>query len=428
VGTNNFNFYHDEPLFGLDIGHSSMKVMQLDRNHGQLPKVLGYGVSNYYHNEAINNGVIVDYAALGKAAFGYNSASFVINPLNQAELPIRLMTAFKMAFIYIQKIIFPANLSATHAYNHLELVTNPIQGPEFFLGILSLAILLFLIFYKKTKLTPVGIGALIFIIPYFMVSRFVFTGGELLAERWMYFPSIGLAAMWGFLIEGIYKKNNFIAWAILGVILLLSTAVIFPRNKVWLSNEALYKSMIADAPNSAQAHYTLAQEYLNQGRIESAGKHIDQALKIYSKYPAAINLASAISLKEGNAQEAEKLLLYSLTLNPLLAKTHLALGGLYYSQQDYQKALSYFEKNIAFSYRVNNEEMLFYAAALAKLGRYEQSIDVLEKLTAQKYVTDRLERILAFNYYKLGKLDQARKIVGWPDASENQLASLEKSF
>ncbi|KKU20358.1 MAG: Cell division protein FtsA [Candidatus Saccharibacteria bacterium GW2011_GWA2_46_10] len=68
VGTNSqTSFYHDEPFFGLDIGHSSMKVMQLDKNHGHSPRVLGYGVSNYYHNEAINNGVIVDFAALGKA-------------------------------------------------------------------------------------------------------------------------------------------------------------------------------------------------------------------------------------------------------------------------------------------------------------------------------------------------------------------------
>lgn len=70
MGTNKnsqFNFYHDEPFFGLDIGHSSMKVMQLHKGYGQILGVVGYGVSNYYHNQAINNGVIVDAHALGKA-------------------------------------------------------------------------------------------------------------------------------------------------------------------------------------------------------------------------------------------------------------------------------------------------------------------------------------------------------------------------
>lgn len=64
--TSKFSFYHDEPFFGLDIGHSSMKVMQLNKNNNHA-QVLGYGVSNYYHQEAISNGVIVDFQALGKA-------------------------------------------------------------------------------------------------------------------------------------------------------------------------------------------------------------------------------------------------------------------------------------------------------------------------------------------------------------------------
>ncbi len=67
MGTAKFNFYHDQPFFGLDIGHSSLKIMQLERRKGQRPKIIGYGVSNYYHEDAIKNGVIVDFQGLGRA-------------------------------------------------------------------------------------------------------------------------------------------------------------------------------------------------------------------------------------------------------------------------------------------------------------------------------------------------------------------------
>jgi len=59
-----FSFYKDQPLFGLDIGHSSIKIMQLQCQSGKKPKVLGYGVSNYYPQNAISNGVIVNYEML----------------------------------------------------------------------------------------------------------------------------------------------------------------------------------------------------------------------------------------------------------------------------------------------------------------------------------------------------------------------------
>jgi type IV pilus assembly protein PilM len=58
-----------EPLFGLDIGRSSMKVMQLEAGTGKSksPAVIGWGNSYRYPVTAMNNGVIVDYKALSDA-------------------------------------------------------------------------------------------------------------------------------------------------------------------------------------------------------------------------------------------------------------------------------------------------------------------------------------------------------------------------
>lgn len=59
-------FYHDKPLFGLDIGFSTIKVMQIN----QLNKkevVNGYGVINF-PPEAIKDGVVIDAEAIAKAA------------------------------------------------------------------------------------------------------------------------------------------------------------------------------------------------------------------------------------------------------------------------------------------------------------------------------------------------------------------------
>jgi type IV pilus assembly protein PilM len=59
-------FYHDEPLFGLDIGHASLKVMQMHVAAGQPCVVTGYGLSEF-DPAAIQNGVITDPEAIAKA-------------------------------------------------------------------------------------------------------------------------------------------------------------------------------------------------------------------------------------------------------------------------------------------------------------------------------------------------------------------------
>jgi type IV pilus assembly protein PilM len=60
------HFYKDKPLFGFDVGHSSLKVMQLDAS-GKQPYLIGYGSVNF-DPAAINDGVIHDYESVARSA------------------------------------------------------------------------------------------------------------------------------------------------------------------------------------------------------------------------------------------------------------------------------------------------------------------------------------------------------------------------
>lgn len=60
-------FYRDKPLFGFDIGHDSIKVMQI-ADYGRHETVLGYGHANF-DPKAIKNGVIVDPELIAKEAY-----------------------------------------------------------------------------------------------------------------------------------------------------------------------------------------------------------------------------------------------------------------------------------------------------------------------------------------------------------------------
>ncbi len=64
---NNSLFYQDKPVFGLDIGFSSLKVMQLNTQNKQQV-VSGYGVTGF-DSKAIKDGVIIEPEIIAKVAY-----------------------------------------------------------------------------------------------------------------------------------------------------------------------------------------------------------------------------------------------------------------------------------------------------------------------------------------------------------------------
>ncbi|GAC1391193.1 MAG: type IV pilus assembly protein PilM [Candidatus Saccharimonadales bacterium] len=60
-------FYKDKPVFGLDVGFSSLKVMQIE-GVGKKHVVTGYGVTAF-DSKALESGVIVDPELIAKATF-----------------------------------------------------------------------------------------------------------------------------------------------------------------------------------------------------------------------------------------------------------------------------------------------------------------------------------------------------------------------
>lgn len=67
------NFFHDKPLFGLEIGHGSMKVMQLAEQpdnappKGYRPRIIGYGFTTF-DTASQKDGVVVQPEIVAKAA------------------------------------------------------------------------------------------------------------------------------------------------------------------------------------------------------------------------------------------------------------------------------------------------------------------------------------------------------------------------
>ncbi len=101
---NNTYFYKDKPLFGLDIGFNTFKVMQITQDKKSF-NVDGYGVAGFSSDD-IKDGEIVDYESLAKSAKELFSKNIIGNISTR-----RVAATIPASKAYSRVMSVPANLS-----------------------------------------------------------------------------------------------------------------------------------------------------------------------------------------------------------------------------------------------------------------------------------------------------------------------------
>lgn len=350
------------------------------------------------------------FLILKTSAFGVDDAYFIINPLQGASYWVQFWTACKILFTMFIKTFIPFNLSASYHFNHLPVVVNPLASKESLAGLLLLTIILFAIFFhKRLKNSYLSLGLAAFFIPYFMTSKFIFKGGDLAADRWLYLPSLGLSIIIGYLLYLLFSKQKFMTLALLAAIVFGYSLITIQRNKVWLSDQVLYQSMVRDAPNSAKGRLNLATTLYEKGNIDAAKKQVLIASTIYKDHPTIYFILGTIAANEKKLDQAERLFLKAHTLDPLYAPVYKSLGQLYFTRGEYQKAKDYLKTYIDNAYpTLMPQEILIYAYSLAKLRQYQKSLEILDQYP-DKLINfeDNVTFLKAVNYYRLGQKDKA---------------------
>lgn len=96
-------FYRDKPVFGFDIGHSSVKLMQIEPSTSKKKdSVVGYG-SMEFNPKAIKNGVIVDPEEIAKQSY-----KLITKNLIGTLTTRRIAAALPVAFTYNRVVTLPA--------------------------------------------------------------------------------------------------------------------------------------------------------------------------------------------------------------------------------------------------------------------------------------------------------------------------------
>ncbi|MGA2769290.1 MAG: tetratricopeptide repeat protein [Bryobacteraceae bacterium] len=266
-------------------------------------------------------------------------ARFGDNPLITADFWTARLTALKVIGKYLWLFVWPARLSADYSYDAVPLFGWHPAEWEDAKALMALALclgaaLLAIRWYRTRK--PLFFFLAFFFVALAPTSNLAILIGSIMAERFVYLPSIGLA---GCAIAALCALGRPVsrqrllamrtAWIALGLLCLACAVRTYARNFDWLDDLSLWTSAVDVCPGSAKAHINLGSALSKlPGRLPDAIVEYRVALRIEPDYAEAhYNLGKALLQLPGRLPDAIAEYEAALRINPDFADVHFDLGN-----------------------------------------------------------------------------------------------------
>jgi len=270
-------------------------------------------------------------------------------PIMRVSLVTRLINIPMIVFYYLKKFFYPMNLAIAQHW-----VINSINFNNFFLPLI-IEILFFLsaviyVIKKKNKIFAFFfLWFLIGLLPHLQIIPLNMT----VAERWLYFPMIGLLGMIGSIIEisNIKGQRSKILLSFLITIIALFSVRSFVRTLDWQNGLSLFGRDIRQN-SSFDLQNNMGVELFRIGRYEEAEKYFEISTQLAPYWWVNWNNLGAIYEREKNIQKAMEY--YQKSVNngqyylayENLAKTLVLYGKDQKKTEEFlQKALNLFPKS-----------------------------------------------------------------------------------
>jgi len=297
------------------------------------------------------------------------------NPFVHAAILQRLATVSITGGEYLRLLFFPFPLVWDYSCNQIPLATWE-SGAAVFWAFVYAGMLLFAML-RLPRRSIAAFGALLYLAPLIPVANILFPVGSLMAERFLYMPSLGFclvaafALVWG--LQGKkdtagFLKNPLLAAAVCLIAVLYSVKTV-GRNRDWKDNLTLFSADLEHGACNARERLSLgmalarkacgpvsAQE--KQALLAAGQGHIRAALRINPCYKNAFLALSFISRLRGDARGAAGYDEKAIACDPRHAPSFLSLGISSAMAGSREKAVEQFKK--ALSLRPGYAEAYFW--------------------------------------------------------------------
>lgn len=305
--------------------------------------------------------------ALGSPAFGV---------LDGPPLGDRILLALRVIPIYLRLLFWPVGLNPKH----------PVATPSGILdgGVLTgIAVLaaLGLVGLTWRRRPGFGSGLAWLALAWLPVSSLLPIRGFVMAERYLYLPSVGFCIALASVATGVLALE--VRWrrAVRGAtaaLLFCLGGLAVAQAGIWQDMRTFYESLVRLNPDSALAHINLGAVYLDLGEEARAEEEAREALRLSPGHTGALNNLGILAQRRGDLAQARRLYGQALAGRPDQAQVWNNLGSVYEAERDLVRATAAYTEAV----RLDPTGALFkanLAGVLAVQGRREEAARLLEQ-------------------------------------------------
>lgn len=364
--------------------------------------------------------------------YGANQNSDVVFMDNILAKPPSAMAALATEILilgkYIKLLIIPYPLVSDYSFNTIPFVTFGNIWVILSL-IINAGLGVYGIFRLYKKPGDLYAFAIIF---YFatiaLFSNIPFVIGAAMAERFVFFASVGFCVAVALLVEQmvsakdgtVLQVSNSKLLTYVVPVALVSGMLVTSRNKDWADNATLFKADVTNAPLSSRMNYYLGTELVTETAakegnpavrkqiIEDGIKYLRSALVINKDYDDAHAAMGDAYFKLGIYDSAVLHGKKALELNPKFVVAMNNLAGAYYMTNKVDTAIMYCHRSlIASPTFVNGYANL--GLCFAKTRQFDSSLYYLYKAISIEPAFASSYENMQYTYQALGKMDSVKK-------------------
>ena len=260
-----------------------------------------------------------------------------------------LITQPYVALLYFKTFFWPADLSADYDLAPLSTMDDPRFWAGFAFLAAFLATAIFAARHKKTRV--IGFGLLWFLIALLPTSLFPLA--EVMNDHRTFLPYLGLviaiagvAALWSSRVSLLRPTVKIACTCLVAAFLCANAYATFQRNKVWRTEETLWRDTTVKSPHNGRALMNYGNTLMAKGDFAGALEYFHRAQALVPSYPVLfVNLGIAEGAV-GHARLAEQHFKKALRLGPTNPDCYSYYGRWLLSQSRAGEALPLLRKAV----------------------------------------------------------------------------------
>ena len=297
-----------------------------------------------------------------------------VRTLAHDPVTLRLSNALVSYAKYLLLTFWPNDLAVYYPF--AGIAAWQIIGAAFLLiGITALC------FFQRKNRPYVIVGWLWFLGTLVPVIGFVQVGGQDMADRYFYIPSIGLfiAIVFGLAdIAGSWRVTPLLSAGIGAGILLILATLTNAQIQRWRNSFTLFEHTLAVTPPNLRIEHNLGLAFGVSDRYDEAAAHFERALQIDPNFYDGLVVMGVTRAHQGRVPEAIEYFQAAIRSQPDTPKAHVQLAHALWTQNRDQEALEEMRRALQFAPK-DADILADLGLALALAGRVPEAIDQLHE-------------------------------------------------